>query len=155
MTSKRLVKIYRQFAKELIGIDVKVKVSTSFWFSHLSKEVAVAKNVKKSEIEDLIDRYFHDRGIHYNTYIIGFLHELGHLWSDKVYKFSDEYYMEKLQEVNWLNITMDENDYTGTLEKYYQIETEKLANDFMELAINTKPDIIHKYNHLFNVIYNL
>lgn len=162
MNARNLKKLYRNFAKELVGVDVKIKVNDSWWYQHQNDFIGVANCVENEEDEKIVADFFAEflgqSNLDYSLFTIGFLHELGHFWSKKVYCLSNEFFIQNLNEVQALEIF-----YSLSLEltpkeyykQYAQIETEKLANDFLALAIKNKNKIVRKYDDIFYKIYGM
>jgi hypothetical protein len=146
---KKMRKIYEELGFELIGKKVFVEMNDAFWFNFETEKIGVAIHIPSDRFEDLIANYFDGLGANgLNPYITGFIHELGHYWSKKVYNFTNEDFHNALLEAELLDITSDAQKWTfeETLAKYYQIQTEFCANEFLKVAIMSKRNVIEKYN---------
>ena len=154
MNNKTLRRIYKAFAKELLDTDIFIKVGSEFFYTHRDEKISVAKTIASDEFEMLIDNYFSAQGYNYNAYTIGFLHELGHHWSKKAYRLTDEFFYECLLEVEFLRFhsKMIGQPYAETLVDYYQIESERLANSFLEVAHRNKSEVIKKYDRILGQV---
>jgi hypothetical protein len=85
-----------------------------------------------------------------SAYTKGFLHELGHFWSNRVYRCDREYHNQQSLLVTTLHIEGGMKGYTmrQMMEEYYKFDAEAKANNFMKLAYNSKPEVIHRYNKI-------
>jgi len=157
MNAKNLKKLYRNFAKELIGLDVKIKVDNNWWYLHTDQTIGVSNVTEDFETEEILEKFFRElTQKNYSTFTVGFLHELGHFFSKRAYDLKNDFFENCLMEVSTLNMiyNIDEN-FTKKrfLEEYYKIETERLANDFVALAVKSKPQVIEKYDKILVKIY--
>lgn len=148
MKSKTVIKLYKKFAKELIGEDVHITISDRFWYSYEEDCLGLTKFIRRDEAEDAVAEYFARLGINYHPLTVGFLHELGHLWSTREYVLDDEFYDQMREELAELQIiyTFEMLSYKEALKCYYETCAEKLANTFLLKISKEKPEVITKYD---------
>lgn len=153
---KRMKKMYEDFGLALIGEKINVQMTDSFWFQYSDNIIGVAVHIPSDMFEELIQNFFNSIGAEgLNAYVVGFLHELGHFWSKKVYKLDSRDFQEALLEAELLDITAEAKGWTfeETLAKYYQIQTEFCANEFVRVALQSKKDIIINFNSKIEEYY--
>lgn len=155
MKKKTLLKLYQRFGKELLGINVKVKLDEEYYFEHMSEIVGVMANIPNDEIEIYLTKYFNSIGVNLSPYTIYYLHELGHLNHKLTHNLNKKYYDSQLLEVELLNVITEQMSipFDKSLEIYYQIESEKIANEYIKYAMTEKKEIVEKFNTVLEKLY--
>ena len=156
MRAKSILKVYRSLAKELIGVEPIIEFDEEFAFDRSTSKIYIPMEVIRDEYEDMIDEYFSNKGITFSNYIIGFLHELGHYYSDKSMNLTGQDYFD----ASIINMAIEkkvnesEIGFLEALELYYSwIPLEKFANDFLYDVVKNHYHTINRYNKMLSQYY--
>lgn len=155
MNKNTLIKLYKRFGKELLGVNIKIKLDEEYYFQHRDNIVGVMKKLPNDEMEGYVQNYFNSKNINLNPYTIYYLHELGHMNHKITHKLNKEYYDRQHMEVEALDVATQALSLTfeKSLEMYYEIESEKIANEFIDYAIREKREIVEKFDKVIEQLY--
>ena len=155
MRNPVLRNLCREIADNLIGLSPTIRVENEFYFERGSETIVVSGKKLDDEFEVMIDNFFTKfLGVKLNPFLVGFLHELGHFWTKRVYKLDNEFFEKEMEEKSIIEAMskFEIKSYEEILEEYYKVSSERMANDFIKLVLKSKPEVVKKYNSIFNEI---
>jgi hypothetical protein len=149
-------RLYRNFGKNLINDNINIKKDRAFYYDSDTHCIGVPHTLEREEVENAILKYFEKKGIvGLSSYTLGFIHELGHYYSEKRRNFTIEDFRNFHFQASLITFRYNNGDYSYSelLEVYYEIENEKLANEFVFKIYKEKLEVIKRFDRLIKYIY--
>lgn len=135
---KEIKKLCQNFSKKILDTSPIFCISSYWYYDYNLETIGINTNREKNHQDEIILKFFKEKTkSNFSLFTYGFLHELGHFYSNIFEKITaDDFFLDKAKtEKLEFSLRNGKLDFEQAIKTYYLQKTEKKANAFVKLIV--------------------